>query len=67
MQGEVVPGDFKQALVKQTLCKNYLNNYRTICYISFLSKTLEEEVVNRLREPIYKHHFSYINNNYNYN
>ena len=51
MQGEVVPQDFKQALVnplikKQTLCKNDLNNYSPISNLSFLSKVLEKVVAN---------------------
>ena len=63
MQSGVVPQDFKQALVnplikKQTLCKNYLRNYRPISNLSFLSKILEKVVVNRLHEHIYNHHLS---------
>ena len=56
MKSGVVPRDFKQALVnplikKQTLCKNYLKNYRHISNFSFL-------VSNRLHEHIYNHHLS---------
>ena len=63
MQSGVVPQDFKQALVnplikKQTLCKNYLRNYRPISNLSFLSKILEKVVANRLHEHIYIHHLS---------
>ena len=64
MKGGVVPPDFKQALVnslikKQTLCKNYLRNYRPISNLSFFfSKVLEKLVANRLHEHIYKHHLS---------
>ena len=63
MQSGVVPRDFKQALVnplikKQTLCKNYLKNYRPISNLSFLSKILEKVIANRLRELIYNHHLS---------
>ena len=41
MQSGVVPWDFKQALVnplikKQTLCKNYLKNYRPISNFFYL-------------------------------
>ena len=63
MQSGVVPQDFKQALVnplikKQTLCKNYLRNYRPISNLSFLSKILEKVVANRLHEHIYNHRLS---------
>ena len=63
MQGGVVPRDFKQALVnprikKQTMCKNYQNNYRPIANLSFLSKVFEKVVANRLHEHIYKYHLS---------
>ena len=63
MQSGVVPRDFKQALVnplikKQTLCKNYLKNYRPISNFSLLSKILEKVVANRLHEHIYNHHLS---------
>ena len=63
MQIEVVPWDFKEALLtplikNQTLFKNDLKNYRPISNLSFRSKILGKVVANRLHQHIYiyNHH-----------
>ena len=58
MQIEVVPWDFKEALLtplikNQTLFKNDLKNYRPISNLSFRSKILGKVVANRLHQHIY--------------